>query len=171
MKKYVFVIYLILTTAISLVPIIKILDLKGLYFFWQINNPHPDIIIAAIDNKSIQEIGRWPWNRNVYADFLNFLQNKQIRAVGFDITFSETENFLNDSLFSEAIKNSSFPIILSAEKDLLPIEILIKNPNVKSGDVNVELAYDGKVRNFPNEISFASILAKSLDYPLPKNTN
>ncbi len=170
MKYYIIVIYLILAVTVSLIPIIQILDLKGLDLFWEAKNPHPNIIIVAIDNKSIQEIGRWPWTRIIYAEFLNLLKNNSIRTVAFDITFSEPENLLNDNLFAEAIKNSEFPIILSAEKDLLPIEVLKNNPNVKLGNVNMDLAKDGNIRNFPKDDSFSSVISKSLNYPLLKNS-
>ena len=170
MKYYIIVIYLILAVTVSLIPIIQILDLKGLDLFWEAKNPHPNIIIVAIDNKSIQEIGRWPWTRIIYAEFLNLLKNNSIRTVAFDITFSEPENLLNDNLFAEVIKNSEFPIILSAEKDLLPIEVLKNNPNVKLGNVNMDLAKDGNIRNFPKDDSFSSVISKSLNYPLLKNS-
>ena len=163
-----------MAAIISFIPTIEVLDLKGLDLFWKTKNPHPDIIIAAIDNKSIQEIGRWPWSRTVYADFLNSLN--QIRAVGFDIAFFETEDLTSDARFAEAIKNSGFQIILSAElvsyqdggqKELLPLEILRKNNNVKVGFVNLEASADGNARNLPNNNSFPYVLAESLGYPTP----
>ena len=31
---------------------------------------NPDIMIVAIDEKSLAEQGRWPWDRRVYKQFL-----------------------------------------------------------------------------------------------------
>src|SRR5260370_200434 len=26
--------------------------------------PHPDVVVVVVDEKSAQQFGRWPWNRN-----------------------------------------------------------------------------------------------------------
>ena len=50
------------------------------------------VVIVDIDEKSLNEIGRWPWSRNVFADIIdNLTDYYQVRAVGFDIQFSEPD--------------------------------------------------------------------------------
>jgi adenylate cyclase len=52
----------------------------------------PRVVIVDIDEKSLNEIGRWPWSRNVIADLVtNLTDEYQVRAVGFDIQFSEPD--------------------------------------------------------------------------------
>ena len=52
----------------------------------------PRVVIIDIDEKSLNEIGRWPWSRNVFADIIdNLTDYYQVRAVGFDIQFSEPD--------------------------------------------------------------------------------
>ena len=52
----------------------------------------PRVVIVDIDEKSLNEIGRWPWSRNVFADIIdNLTDYYQVRAVGFDIQFSEPD--------------------------------------------------------------------------------
>lgn len=48
-----------------------------------------DVAIIGIDEKSIIEIGKWPWKRSVHAQLLNELNNYDIKATGFDISFTE----------------------------------------------------------------------------------
>ena len=52
----------------------------------------PRVVIVDIDEKSLNEIGRWPWSRNVFADIIdNLTDYYQVRAVGLDIQFSEPD--------------------------------------------------------------------------------
>lgn len=46
-----------------------------------------DIVLIAIDDNSLAEIGYWPWERSVHARLLNRL--KQAKAVGMDIVFND----------------------------------------------------------------------------------
>lgn len=48
-----------------------------------------DIVIVAIDESSIGELGRWPWSRAHHAELLEQLADA--RAVFFDIVFSEAQ--------------------------------------------------------------------------------
>lgn len=50
------------------------------------------VAIAAIDDPSIAELGRWPWPRSVMADLVNALVAYKVAAVGFDVVFSEADS-------------------------------------------------------------------------------
>ncbi len=50
------------------------------------------IAIAAIDTKSVDHYGRWPWGRNVMADLLRELQvHYKVKVFGYDALFSEPD--------------------------------------------------------------------------------
>jgi len=52
----------------------------------------PRIIVLDIDEKSLGEIGRWPWSRNVMADLVNKLFDKYgIAVLGFDVVWAERD--------------------------------------------------------------------------------
>ena len=52
----------------------------------------PRIVIVDIDEKSLAEIGRWPWSRNVLAELVTKLDEKyHVRAAGFDAIFAEPD--------------------------------------------------------------------------------
>ena len=84
------------------------------------------VVIIDIDDRSLAEIGQWPWSRNQLAKLVN--QAYAAAALGFDILFAESDrtnpqNFIssyplnedlkkelsalpsNDELFSQAIAN------------------------------------------------------------------
>jgi adenylate cyclase len=50
------------------------------------------IVIIDIDEKSLAEVGRWPWGRNKMADLTNELFDRQkIAILGFDVLFAESD--------------------------------------------------------------------------------
>ena len=51
--------------------------------------PSPEIGIVAIDNKSIAELGRFPWSRDQYVRLLDRLSAAGAKVVLFDVFFSE----------------------------------------------------------------------------------
>lgn len=62
------------------------------FFLSSISKPAPDnIIIVAIDDYSLAELGRWPWSRSVHADLINALNKAKPRVIGFDVILSEPE--------------------------------------------------------------------------------
>ena len=50
-------------------------------------DPGPEIAIIAIDDKSIEKIGRWPWSRSVFARMVDILSKGEAKVIGFDILF------------------------------------------------------------------------------------
>ena len=52
----------------------------------------PSIVILDIDEKSLQELGHWPWSRDLLARFIDKLFDQyQIAVVGFDVVFAEAD--------------------------------------------------------------------------------
>jgi adenylate cyclase len=50
------------------------------------------IVIVDLDEKSLAEIGRWPWGRNRMAELVDGLfDGQQVAMVGFDIVFAEPD--------------------------------------------------------------------------------
>ena len=89
----------------------------------------PDIVIIDVDEASLeamaQEYGRWPWPRQVFAEFLEMLQAQHPTAVVFDIVFSDPDVFNkeSDSYFNDVVadmENTFFPMLrLSPANDEL----------------------------------------------------
>lgn len=89
----------------------------------------PNIVIVDIDEASLeamaQEYGRWPWPRQVFAEFLEVLQEQKPQAIVFDILFSDPDVFNkeSDSYFNDVVseaQNTFFPMMrLSLANDEL----------------------------------------------------
>jgi adenylate cyclase len=67
-----------------------------------------DIVIVTVDEKSIAELGRWPWPRSIIADLVRKVSAGEPRAIGIDILFSEPEPGKpeNDTALGEAIADA-----------------------------------------------------------------
>ncbi|MBI5345171.1 MAG: adenylate/guanylate cyclase domain-containing protein [Deltaproteobacteria bacterium] len=63
-----------------------------------------EVVIVAIDEKSVNELGRWPWPRQKTARLIEML--RPAKAVAVDIVFSEAENRAADAALSMAIKEA-----------------------------------------------------------------
>ncbi|MBM4136038.1 MAG: adenylate/guanylate cyclase domain-containing protein [Nitrospira sp.] len=68
--------------------------------------PDSRIVIVAIDAKSINELGRWPWDRKVIARLIENLKSYGAKTVALDIVFSEPSNPDSDTALSDAIQKS-----------------------------------------------------------------
>ena len=60
-----------------------------------LRRPKPlDIVaIVAIDDKSLHDLGEWPWPRVVMARLVSALRDYKVNAIGFDVGFSEPDAF------------------------------------------------------------------------------
>ena len=58
--------------------------------------PHPSVVMLAIDEESVEKLGRWPWPRTTIAKVLDRAKEYGVGMIGFDIVFSEPDQ--NQSL-------------------------------------------------------------------------
>lgn len=63
-------------------------------------NINDKIVIVAVDEKSINKLGRWPWNRKIIGDTV--LKLKKAKVVALDIVFSEYSNEEEDNYLINA---------------------------------------------------------------------
>lgn len=113
-----------------------------------------DIVVVAIDDRSIAELGRWPWSRDIHARLLNALTQAGARIVGLDIIFSETGSPAEDQSLAWAIRTHGRVVLAVAPektgpdgqiRELLPIpDFAISAGGI--GHVHVELDKDGHAR-------------------------
>ena len=121
-------------------------------------SPAPaDIVIVAIDENSLSQLGRWPWSRQVHADVINRLNQENTLAIGLDIIFSEPEkaNKNADAALANAIaqaKNVVLPILIETTRvnaqliETLPLPSLALHA-ADLGRVHAALDEDGIARS------------------------
>ncbi len=66
----------------------------------------PRIVIVDIDEKSLAEVGRWPWGRNKLAALTDELFDRQkIALLGFDVVFAEADESSGLKRLNELAQN------------------------------------------------------------------
>ena len=54
--------------------------------------PHSgEVVIVAVDDESVEQLGRWPWSRHKLAELVDRIALAEPSVVGFDIVQSESE--------------------------------------------------------------------------------
>jgi adenylate cyclase len=89
---------------------------------------NPNIAIIAIDEKSIEELGRYPWTREVYIPLIQNLKAAGTKALLMDAFFPEEETPEIDKAFGDAIYDSDMVTLsaamnLSGDPDIPPLTI------------------------------------------------
>jgi serine/threonine-protein kinase len=54
-------------------------------------NPSDKVVVIAIDDQSIRNIGRWPWSREVHAKMADMLAGAKAKVIGNLVFFSEPQ--------------------------------------------------------------------------------
>src|SRR6266545_7621868 len=75
-------------------PILDLIELKtyDLRFLSRgPSQPSPAVVLAVIDEKSLDREGRWPWPRSKLAALVDALSQDGARVIGFDIGFLEPD--------------------------------------------------------------------------------
>ncbi len=70
------------------------IELRTLDTWFQLRGPRapgPRIVIIAIDQKSQDVLGKWPFPRSYFAETLDFLRQAQARVVALDINFPQPD--------------------------------------------------------------------------------
>jgi adenylate cyclase len=123
-KRRVFFIGIFITLITTLLMLLELspletLEAKLLDYRFKIRgqvDPPDNIVIAAIDEKSIERLGRWPWDRDVLARLVRKLEEAQAELIVFDIILSEEEE--NDKVLGDAIWDASnviLPVVFDFE--------------------------------------------------------
>jgi len=122
---------------------------------WQ--RPAPaDIVIVAIDDPSLAEVGRWPWRRAVHATLLERLAAAGARAVALDLILTEPDlrDPAGDAALAQALGGSVrvvLPVLLEAGpaetlRETRPLPPFAANA-AALGHISIALDGDGVARS------------------------
>ncbi len=59
--------------------------------FSSAREPHEDVVVIAIDDKSIQALGAWPWSRDVLAETTKLLSKAKPSVIGYNMPFDNPQ--------------------------------------------------------------------------------
>lgn len=118
--------------------------------------PDPRLLIVAIDDNSLQQIGQWPWPRATHARLLDRLTQARSTRVVLDLMLSEPDrqDAAQDAELAAAIRRNGHVVlpVLAAPasgprmaEELLPIPLIAANA-ATLGHSDIEVDADGVAR-------------------------
>ena len=118
--------------------------------------PDPRLLIVAIDDNSLQQIGQWPWPRSTHARLLDRLTEAGSARVVLDLMLSEPDrqDAAQDADLAAAIRRNGrvvLPVLAAPAsgpnmaEELLPIPLIAANA-ATLGHSDVEVDADGVAR-------------------------
>lgn len=138
----------------------------------------PHIVLIAIDNRSIAELGSWPFPRGRFAELIDQLGPVDPKVLAVDVMFSEPSRLgeADDLKLEQSLEGASFPVVFPIEFETVKFEggkavgsdILrplsrFEAPQLRFGQVNVGVDPDSVVRTVPlaidNTPAFAAVAA------------
>ncbi len=118
--------------------------------------PSRDIVVVAIDEKSLDAIGRWPWRRAFHAEVLRRISAQAPRCIGLDLLLSEpeTDHPEDDAVLADAMLDSGCVVLpmalqtrgLRAQKELVPLPALARAATA-IGHAHLSIDEDGIARS------------------------
>jgi adenylate cyclase len=158
------------------------------FFTYQL--PSPNIVIAGIDDKTLETYGRWAdWPRSLHAQAIDNLSQAGAKVIGFDIIFTDTST--DDEMLATAIAEAENVVLaavgtqpvsqagpeITYDSFLLPVDALEQAAS-SIGHANVVPDGDGTVRRLPLIVKPSSgqiypsltlaILHRLFSMPLPQ---
>jgi diguanylate cyclase (GGDEF)-like protein len=154
------------------------------YFFynsftnWRGEKPgHDQIAIIAIDDSSIERLGRFPWTRDRYVQLLQKLTPANGTVLAIDLLFSESSPA--DKVLAEAMLNHGAVVLANAVTPqgqfLQPTGVLARAA-IATGHINKQEDTDGIVRKVepeaqdPPSFALSTLQAAALIRPTAKGT-
>src|SRR5699024_9963081 len=114
--------------------------------------PSDQIVIIAIDDSSIDELGFWPWRRSLHAQLLEKLGGA--RAIGIDLLLSEQNPAYpeDDGVLANSLQHAGQVVLplavnINRQTTTLPRPLLLAAA-AGSGFINISADSDGIIRSF-----------------------
>jgi len=133
-----------------------------------------EIVLIKLDDKSLREIGRWPWPRGKHAELIDQLSKAGAKRIFVDVLFSGTTDKFNDEALAKSIARSGrvvLPVKVRSgpsegtQQDSFPMPAFAKHAQLAS--ISLRYNYSDAAWRIPYAIessagrlpSFAALLA------------
>ncbi len=147
------VLTLLLASGVMVRPDTALYDLNQRSWHY---TPDDDVVVVAIDPKTLSALGRWPLPRSLHAKLIDRLTDYGVRGIGMDVTMSspDTDHPENDDELVQAIRRNDkviMPMFAEAVDLGGPLEETLPLPAFARsaagiGHVDVARDADGMVR-------------------------
>jgi adenylate cyclase len=124
-------------------PAVQQVEAQLLDMRFRLRPPAPrsdDIVLVLIDERSIREIGRWPWSRTVIAEGLRRLAVAGARTIGLDLLLAEAEPSAVPTAWGDRLRQALGAIRQQSASDLDVEQTLARLVDDRSGDRDLAAA-------------------------------
>lgn len=125
-----FIVLVGITAYLNKIPFLELMELKTVDLRFKSRgrvSPGPNVVLAVIDEKSIDKEGKWMWPRSKFADLITKVSDAGAKAIAFDVGFHEPD----DKRIVKAINNIQKEIKKSGMLNK-PLEDYLENLRSKS---------------------------------------
>ncbi len=77
-----------------------------------------DVVVLAIDDRSIRELGSWPWPRRQHARLVNKLVGAGARRIYFTMGFPTFSNPVDDKIFADSLRRAPGRVFMPVNFDV-----------------------------------------------------
>lgn len=118
-----------------------------------LRRPAQDIVIVAVDDASLQAIGRWPWKRAIHAQALKQIQQAGPKSILLDLLLSEGDTDPKQDLVLAQVMRESGKVVLPVSHaldgvgqghELRPLSLFQDGTTLAHADAAMDV--DGTVR-------------------------
>ena len=124
------------------------LDSRVRDFYFKFRGPQAtddSVVIVDIDERSIKELGQWPWERDKFATILRNLTDLGAGVIGLDIVFSEADKTSPKKMATEwNLDASSLP-----DYDLILSETVAQTPTILGYVFDFDAVNDNEAPQIP----------------------
>ena len=119
-----------------------------------------DIVLIAIDDASLKDVGRWPWPRRYYGQLIDRATAAGVDRIFFDVAVSTISDPKEDDIFAQALQRSGRVILPVRSKqgpgsgeaqDLMPLPRFARHSDVAS--ITFAYNYQNAVWRIPYAVS------------------
>ena len=118
--------------------------------------PDGDVVVVAIDDRSLNELGQWPWPRDLHAQMLDRLNYAGVRGVALDLVLAEPDRSGDerDRALAAAMRRLgrvALPVVTAPLRQNAPPVEVLPTPTFAAaaatlGHTDIELDTDGTAR-------------------------
>ncbi|MBI1424399.1 MAG: CHASE2 domain-containing protein [Gammaproteobacteria bacterium] len=142
---------------------------------------NPNVVVVAIDDAAIQELGSWPWPRDMLAKVTDTISSASPAVIGYAVPFDTRQSTyglhqieqLKDAIEQSKSPNRQWLRMIRQAEDSLDTDRIFANSLQRAGPVVLAVPYDLAMTDFPRDMQIADHLARftvSVDN-LPKKRN
>lgn len=157
-RSHVFALCAAVAVILSGLPTSLQSALTDLRFRWFPREASGNVVLVAIDSRSLDQIGVWPWSRSVQAKLIRQLLTADPKIIAFDVDFSARSDPQSDHDLAQALKAADGAVALAAfqqsSNGSSKIHLNLPEPDFNSAwlaAVNVKADPDGRVRRYSTD--------------------